>query len=216
MITFVKSSSQRLTSINTISPPASGTVCFWYVPLVVAAADNIWSSRPAFDMRTTAASLIAARLYSTNAVTTVSTFTIGVRVHIAATWYYVGTTTYMEIFLNGISDIASSKGRDIPTADNLIMGYGTAGYSNSKYDDFRFYNRILSADEVKTIYNCNGSDRIFSGCTNRWKMSEGSEGQVCSGTGVVIDEIGGNHLTPTNSPTWTGSALRLRRRRARI
>ncbi len=73
-------------------------------------------------------------------------------------WYniiitHTGTTT--EIFVNGVS-LGSNVDQAINTVDgntNVIGAYFTMGnYYNGSIDEVRIYNRALSADEIKRLY----------------------------------------------------------------
>ena len=81
-------------------------------------------------------------------------------------------------------------------------------YFDGKMADVRFYNRILSADEVATIYACRGHDGIVSGLVGRWKLDE-----LAAGAGAApIDYSGnGNDGSVVGSPVYSDHPLSYRR-----
>ena len=137
-------------------------------------------------------------------------------------WYHgVGTATGIvgnvtaQIFLNGSlentlvqADTASGAQLSIGNRINSPSGQS----ANGIIDDVRIYNRVLSANEVATIYACRGSDSIYYGCLNRWLLNEGPLGTTISGTNVVKDMIGVQHGSPVGSPapTWYETFLKKR------
>lgn len=81
-------------------------------------------------------------------------------------WYhvvYVRTYTTNTVYVNGNFDNSNTySGYSISNNDRLYIGhfYASGGccywqyrFMNGKIDDIRIYNRALSADEVKAIYN---------------------------------------------------------------
>ncbi len=75
----------------------------------------------------------------------------------AGEWYhFVGTISggTGTIYVNGVQDVTGSVGIPDATANNLHFGgSGDAGsYPNITMDDFRLYNKALSASEVSALY----------------------------------------------------------------
>ena len=64
----------------------------------------------------------------------------------------------------------------------FITGHGnTVGVvDNDTWDDVRFYSRILSSNEVETIYNCRGNDSIVDGLVSRYDFREKTPGTTTS------------------------------------
>ena len=76
--------------------------------------------------------------------------------------------------------------------------------------DVRLYNRALSADEWKIIYEARGSDNIVNGLVMRLLMNEKVEGSTPSGNYSVIDISNeGNHATPKVAPTYRAELMKL-------
>jgi len=136
----------------------------------------------------------------------------------ANTWYHIATTVdsslFHTIYVNGVLE-GSQTGLEVPTGTTLSIGDRFGGpanqCTNGILEDMRVYTRVLSADEIATIYACRGTDTIVQGLQNRWLLNEGAEGVVASGAGIIKDLTGSQNGTPVNSPTWTGSRLKLLR-----
>jgi hypothetical protein len=80
------------------------------------------------------------------------------------------------------------------TSNSLSIGKNSVAsdnYFNGQIDEARIYNRALSADEVKKLYE------YAPGPVGHWKMDEKS------GTTAYDISGNGNHGTLTNGPTWT-------------
>jgi hypothetical protein len=90
---------------------------------------------------------------------------------------------------------------------------GGSEYFNGIVEDARCYNRLLSVDELSSIYYARGKDSIAAGLQHRYTLLESHPGAVAPSSAVIID-IGPLSMSgiPANSPTWSESYLVLRRR----
>lgn len=82
--------------------------------------------------------------------------------HVVVT--YSSSTNQGNIYLDG-TVVSSSTGSYVPPAGRtLAIDGGTGGvwYLNTYVDDFRWYNRVLSADEVKRLHNSGIFKRFFA------------------------------------------------------
>lgn len=86
---------------------------------------------------------------------------------VALTWYHLCVTVdrsgYIRMYINSILndslDISSEFSYDLQT--NIITRFGSyndgagspGNYLDGKVDDTRVYNRVLSTDEIKALYN---------------------------------------------------------------
>lgn len=113
---------------------------------------------------------------------------------------------YLNNALMASADVATQIGA--PTVCEVGNNNWAEALSNgSILDDMRVYDRILTANEVATIYNARGSDRIID-CVARWKFDEGVVGAAL----VPIDS--GKSKLPavlTGSPVYAQSKLQLKR-----
>ena len=137
------------------------------------------------------------------------------------TWHLMAGTydaTTVRAYLDGVEDGTDALTGNInSTTAPVRIGVGSGATSEQPMDgaaeDVRIYDRVLSADEILTIYNSRGRDGIILGLAARYLMNEGAPGVVASGAGVIKDS-GPNGLdgTPTNSPTWASGQLAFRRK----
>jgi hypothetical protein len=111
----------------------------------------------------------------------------------AGAWYHVvavrsGST--ISFYINGILDsnqaLADSPQSD--TTNNVWIGWRNDSWSNGKahglIDDVRVYNRAITAEEIRYLYNNNGP-------IAHWKLDEGSGA-------TAYDSVGSNDGTLTN------------------
>jgi hypothetical protein len=109
-------------------------------------------------------------------------------------WNHISITyndTQAFIYLNS-KQVASGAGSYISGTSSLQIGTGWSNeFFNGQIDDVRIYNRALSPDEVKKLYE------YAPGPVGHWKMDEKS------GTTAYDISGNGNHGTLTNGPTWT-------------
>jgi len=72
-------------------------------------------------------------------------------------------------------------------------GGGTAQSWFGAIDDIRIYNRVMTANEIQTIYALRGQDGILDSIQHQWPLNEGGEGQAVN---TVVDVIAGLNCTP--------------------
>jgi len=150
-------------------------------------------------------------------IASTTTFTSATWVHFVVVWDQdsaSGTTMY----LNGAAASNGASGtigniNDLSNALAFHVGQTQAGsdYFDGKLDEIRFYNRVLTASEVTTLYDYKGkggalnssasqpqgTGRLDSGLAGYWKLDDGS------GTSAADTSTNGNTGTLTNGPTWT-------------
>ena len=81
----------------------------------------------------------------------------------AGVWYHVALTYTLDasgntarVYFNGGSSSNTASGFNLSGASNVTVGSfrdGSSNWFNGKVDDVRVYNRALSADEIKAIYD---------------------------------------------------------------
>ncbi len=208
---FESSSSMYLSSVSSFTPPANCSVSFWLfhsndggTPRIVSHSDNweIWinaSNQISNDMNW-GTSLVSSATINTN------------------TRYYIVCTrasdNTLQIYVNGQFDNSSSGGTGSPGSATFYVGVKQTllQYFDGYIEDLRIYNRVLSANEIATIYGCKGTDSITYGLIHKWPMQEKAIDVVASGTGSIID-LGPSRLdlTPNNNPTYSGTQLKFKR-----
>lgn len=217
MLTFLSGSSKYCASVSTITPPTSGSVCFWIIPTTIANNTNIITfSTTSFYMRfISSGSAIQYRFRTTTNTASVASFTAGVRYFITGTWAPSSTNTIGTLFINAVQNQTATVATSATGASTLYVASASAaaGFLSASIEDLRFYNRVLSLPEIETIYHCRGVDSVIYGLTDRWHMDEGYAGMVASGTGSIKSEGSvGTHLTPNNSPLYGDSFIKHRRK----
>ena len=105
------------------------------------------------------------------------------------------------IYVNGVSvgtyqDDATHSQQVFGTS--VFWGNGYDGYFNGEIDDARIYNRALSADDVRNLYNW------APGPVGYWNFDEGSGQNVndTSGYNGTAGTLGTDSSVGTDDPTW--------------
>lgn len=80
-------------------------------------------------------------------------------------------------------------------------------------EDMRIYNRILSPQEVSTIYAARGVDGIVSGLLHRYPLDDRAPGATAAG---AVDVTNNSVPVATNLPTFAAGVLRFRRKLTRV
>jgi Concanavalin A-like lectin/glucanases superfamily len=95
------------------------------------------------------------------------------------TWYFTAvtiTTTSVTVYLNNVQIYTTSTVGTFPTNANMYIGcQGGSGYNMPGYNnDFRLYNRILSASEMTSLYAYGGTfpsqNPYFNGNLDDFRM----------------------------------------------
>jgi len=99
------------------------------------------------------------------------------------------SSSTVTMYINGTFAGTGSGSYVTPTGVQLVVNGGIGGTqsSNSAIDDFRVYNRVLSADEVKQLYNSATYTRYFyveNGCRTNDASSTYSGVAPCGGGSI--------------------------------
>lgn len=123
-----------------------------------------------------------------------TTVTTGVLYHIAATFDY--TNKLIKLYQNGVllstsptlvgwlsstTDVSATLGQSIASRADT-----TANFVNGSLEDLRIYTRLLSDNELLTIFSAKGRDGIVSALQSRWLLKENYPGFATTAT--VKDE----------------------------
>lgn len=214
MIKFISTSSQYLTSSATITPPTSGTICFWYLPTTITGTQSLLFQDSTFRivLGWTTAGEIQTYLYRkfNKPTSTVSSgITAGTLYHITCTWNNSSPSTN-TIYINAVQNVSNTNTLDTPGAASLYVSYDSGpNYLNAQLEDIRMYNRILSLEEIQTIYQSQGVDSIIDGLIQRWDFVSGGAPASNVTTEYSLVSAGVN-LSPTNNPTYQSGILRKR------
>ncbi len=122
-----------------------------------------------------------------------------------STWYFVTAThdgSNIRLYKDGVLVAGPTSASPISYTDsgNLAIGResgGTAGAHNGLIDEVRIYNRALSADEIRYLYNRKQP-------IAHWKFDEGA-GQYAYDSSINgnIGTLGSTTAADVADPTWT-------------
>jgi len=205
-----------LQSSGTLVPPSPNASVSYWVYINSFSGTRPWGVNTDFENRILGTGQVVNDMYNvTDGTTSVSTLSTGQWYHIVTTADHV--TTADEVYINGQLDAsgflavggAATSGVLTICSSTWNIGQGM----DATIDDWRLYDRILTAAEVSTIYACEGSDGIMDGLLHRFIFVEASNGTT-PGAGAVKDLASGSigSLSPTGSPTIEGSVLHFTRR----
>jgi alpha-tubulin suppressor-like RCC1 family protein len=200
---------QSLSSVNTWTPPENCTVSFWlYNQESAITRSRIMGHSTTWEIYMVSGKISNDMHWATSLLSSTS-LTKNVLYHIVTTRASDNT---LQIYINGILDASSSGGSGVVAAATLRIGMkeNLSQYLKGFLEDVRIYNRVLSSDEIKTIYSCQGCDGIVYGLQHRFLFNEKPIGTAATGTGSI--KCSGpdcNDMTPDNSPVYSGSRLKL-------
>lgn len=206
MIQFVRASSQNLSGTTSAPPPQLGSICFWFIPNDISNPQGIWWEDQRFRIYFSISRgyfyVVLQRRFNKGLANS-TPLSLGVRYHVVCTWDASGTGTINSLYLNGVLDGSNSDAKDLYTsAGPIYLGSGSgSGYLSGLLEDVREYNRILTLDEIRTIYLSEGRDDIYGGRIQSWDMLTGG-----SPGSTVVSEValvnGGTNLTPSGGPVY--------------
>jgi len=146
---------------------------------------------------------------------TIQQFTTGYWHHAV---FQISNTFQMDLYFDGKLH-ATSNALGSLNQNSLPLGMRHGTDQNELYqwdgllDDFRYYNRVLTANEIATIYACQGADSIFYGAVNRWLYNEHAANTSVGGFGQVHDFFRNQDNGYTSgSPQYQISQLHIRRK----
>lgn len=141
------------------------------------------------------------------------------------TWYHIavvfaGTTSAPLFYVNGALVTTTTRSTPVGTKSSDAAGVLRIGQihnaSTRTFDGqitgARMYNRLLTANEILTIYTTRGNDGIISGVAGRWAMKELSDGTAASATGIMDFSANNNDSTAVTALTYKKDFINLRKR----
>lgn len=125
-----------------------------------------------------------------HAVTVIATGTAaGSNSSATIVWYVNGIpfTSWTKKFSDGLNNLAVAWPNQVSIGAHLKSGGGQFDYSTGDYEDFRIYQRALSADEVLQIHRLKGRDTIRRNLLSRYSFfndgrNTGPNGTVATAT----------------------------------
>lgn len=171
MLKFQSTKTRYLSTVSSVPAITAGTVSFWFTPAGITGTKYIMHRATALRIRQIDATLsVRLRLLSSDVVAVV-TLVAGTRYHFVGTWNGSGVQI---IYINGAQDTSTSGIHAALLSGTLHIGSSTTpdAYWDGTLEDFRIYERVLSLDEVQTVYNSDGCDSIINGLIYHWRMNE--------------------------------------------
>lgn len=178
---------QYLNLGNVLNPTADMTVMVWVRRGAVGTRHEVMSKEGAgadgWELSLLASNLVEFGAF--NGAYPVANSTTQIT---AGTWFHVcgvrnSATGQTSVYVNGVLEGSVAAGA-APTTNtgNCNIGRRNDGsrYFNGAMSDVRFYNRALSADEIQTIYACQGRDFIIDGLQAWYTFDEREDGYLLS------------------------------------
>lgn len=127
---------------------------------------------------------------------------------VSGRWYFIVSnvsSNAVTYYLNGVAD-----GSPVPTVTAHTLtaigdDVGSESF-NGLVDDVRVYNRILTVNEIESLYKSRGRLNITDGLVAWWRLDEHNAGEVAAGA-TIPDSAGANTMTANNSPVWANSGI---------
>jgi len=144
-----------------------------------------------------------------NNATQAATITAGVWHHLAGTWQ---SGDAVRLYIDGVlaetSSAAPSGSITYNSSFNTLIGFNDLDsvYLDGVVDDVRVYNRALSADEIKRLYNIGGTVKLNSTATSLTNGLVGwwtFDGKDMAGNYAFDKSGNGNRGTLTSGPART-------------
>jgi len=200
-------------------PTGQVSICFWFnVNAWNGSQQNLFGSEVAWRIWIDpVAKKIYNHLFKTTDAAPATTLSLN-------TWYHYiasadSATGNANSYLNNTLETTDTGHTTAPTTPNSLALGGCADQtlakcSNAIMEDFRCYNKILSAQERQTIYQGQGHDTILD-YTNRWRIMTPGSGLITTAISVY-DEIGKKTATLNglSNGYYSGSILTQRRQTA--
>jgi hypothetical protein len=232
---FTQASSMRVnlgTDIDVLKAVGGCTLMAWINPTTVNSA-QAWlsigigpppgasaNSRANFEMNSSGGlqcGFRATDAETAKSITVASQFSIGVWGHHAVTCNYGGTSNNLIGYKNGVqTGTASATFSATTTANtnskNAAVGSGDDGaapFANGILEDVRVYNRVLTAGEIRAIYEARGPDNIINGMQMWYLLRELSVGTAATAASSNKD-FGTTRRdgSPVNSPVYRAGPIR--------
>lgn len=135
------------------------------------------------------------------------TLTVGTYHHVAFVQDVTNTDrfAYLDGVLVNTITTATFAGQQSGT---LFLGRSPGGGVAQSWfgaiDDVRIYDRVMTGNEIATIYACRGQDGILDNLQHHWPLDEGAEGAA---TVTLVDVVGGlNFTTMVGTPVYNYDA----------
>ena len=177
------------------------TVSYWLRLDNAAGTSRPFGCSGAWEARTNGSTGLLTSDYLQAGTLVTTTLTVGTYHHVAFVQNVSGAQklAYLDGVLSntvppGTTTFAGIQSGPIRIGWTAGGGAGTTDQSwFGAIDDIRVYNRVMTANEIQTIYALRGQDGILDNIQHHWPMNEGGEGQAVN---TVVDVIAGLNCTP--------------------
>lgn len=193
--------SDAVTGTN-VSPPETGAVALWIrSDGPPTARQRPWGVGSDYEMWQDSDGLVSMDLstdgYQGGFIATTPTYTAGRWYHFVA--QYNSETDAYEIYINGQPHKSGVSTWNIQQQAANLLTFGTRTGSTERFsgalDDFRIYNRWLSAEEIANIY----------GLVGHWKLDENSGSIATDSSGAGLEGAYANGAAPGGTGPFPGS-----------
>jgi hypothetical protein len=106
------------------------------------------------------------------------------------------------LYLNNVATTTATSVTDSSILVTSVCGNEWNEHLDGYMEDMRIYNRVLTPNEIQTIYALCGNDGIHYGLVARWQCMEGYEGQAVT---TLMDSS--PNAAANNSTSIIGSPL---------
>jgi len=201
-ILLQSASSQYLAGFSD-TPPTNVTMCFWIKPTAIGALQEIWNYTVKYQVSLLSTGYIENKIWDTKGFSSTSALTAGLWYHVVCTRDSGGNAA---TFINGVAAGTNTGHDNSPGTSSFVIG--AYNYGNCALEDFRTYSRVLSLNEIQTLYACCGADGIQDDLTYWWIFNDGPLGTTVS---TVYGQRGIGNLTANGSPVYTEGIVKWRR-----
>jgi hypothetical protein len=144
---------------GSITPPATGTVAFWFVADRNNRRQRFFGGHDAFEVTIEANAAVANNLYAGGSdYVQGGSIPTGSWRHVVFT--YDRASRRQEIYVNGQLVASGDKADDTPSSMTLAIGNrsGARDFFDGRIDELAMWNRVLSSAEVSAVYQQTATD----------------------------------------------------------
>ena len=197
-----------------VSPAQQGTIAFWVRALDIGTTQRLLGIDDDFEGRLVSdGELFNEFAQSGSTSSTFGVLTEGTLYHLVSIWDISGGIA--RSFRDGTLYDTNDSPDSVPSGEmEFFNRVGRSDYFEGDLHDVRIYDRVLTPNEILTLYNSRGRDSIVHGLVHRWVFDEGADGSTFSGSGTGKDRVGKNDAdADTGPPTYIYDANIAPRRR---
>lgn len=204
-----------------LPPTPFSSISFWVKMVsLVPALQRFFGNATNWEVRVNSAGVVVTDVYNpSDGAASVSVLVAGAWAHVACNAEDNGVDSITDMHLNGVFQAVRTVPRSavasiVQTIGNRT-GMASAQGLNAVLDDFRVYNRKLSASEIQSIFAARGRDSIRQGLLSRVLFNGGAPGTSPVGVGSVKDHgPNGVHYGPSGAPVYAEKFVSGSRRRS--